>query len=202
MIPIDPSNGYVVCSKCEKRYVEPEAVFRQGPNKLEQCDKCDVCRNLMPHKMFPHHLIVPSELRAKGSIRQSERDDDVKQATEEEASIEELWIESLDPESQSLLLHGKAILKGLPSTARLADLPRAVSEIQWDAIEDRLRDVYELDRLFKNFKSLRGHYQTEVNTVAPIGLITVSLNNCAVQKSLPCMLCRLKLAPISLTFRS
>lgn len=69
------------------------------------------------------------------------------------------------------------------------DLPHATSIIQWQEIESRLRDVYSLERLFRGHDTLQSHYKYGSNTVAPIGLLAVSLNNAAIRQDLPFKFC-------------
>jgi hypothetical protein len=124
-------------------------------------------------KKFPTELIIAENLRQDRS---------------KSTSMQEEWVLQLDEEKQSLLLHSDAMIKILSPRVVLYDLPRARNTVQWDAILERLRDIHSLDRLFQGFSSLQKRYTLEVDTIAPIGLLAVSLNNHAVTSGSPCKL--------------
>jgi hypothetical protein len=102
--------------------------------------------------------------------------------------VEQQWLATLSPEQESLLLHNQSTIQRLPSGVLSSDISRATHSVHWDAITERLRDIYNLGRLFENFQAsgLMERYKTEATTVTPSGLLAVSLNNCANRSRQPC----------------
>jgi len=187
--------GHTICTTCKSRYIEPTDLYVKGPKKGTQRVKCKMCRNEVSSKDFPAHLRVPKDtrtVRAKkfpAHLRVPKDTRTVRAKDSTTPTIEEQWIASLNLEQESVLIHSAKVLKTYVRLGiQVSDLPRATSQIQWDDIVERLRDIYSLHRLFQNFDALQRFYSTEQTTVAPIGLLAVSLNNCAVRSSLPCKL--------------
>jgi len=194
---------HVIC-QCRVRFIAPDDIYKKkGPNKGNQHTKCRVCRGRTPKDKFPADLVVPDHLRPgrkpDASLDSAPDDalddvpndalDDVPDDAPIEQSEESKWLATLSLEQESVLRHNQDVVKRLPPSATLHDLPHANSAIQWQEIESRLEDVYSLDRLFQNYDSIQSHYKVDVNTVAPIGLITVSLNNAAIRQGLPFRFC-------------
>jgi hypothetical protein len=124
-------------------------------------------------KRFPSELLVPK---------------DVQESRKDIPNAQNQCLLQLDVEQQSLLMHSDAVVKSFQPETTLFDLPRAHSDVQWNAIVERFRDIHCLQRLFQGFSALAKKYTIEVNTIAPIGLLAVSLNNHAIQAGEPCEL--------------
>ncbi|OAL49343.1 hypothetical protein IQ07DRAFT_600371 [Pyrenochaeta sp. DS3sAY3a] len=166
-------NPHEICHKCQTRYVRAEDVWKSGPNIGQRHTKCAVCMGITSKKAFPAHLLVPKDIQS--GYQPSE-------------TVEQQWLAMLDAERESLLVHNDAFIASLPSGATLGDLPRATSNVHWDAILDRLRDIHSSEQLFEGFESVRTKYDKKSGMIAPIGLLAVSLNNCAVRSDLPSVL--------------
>ncbi|XP_014555213.1 hypothetical protein COCVIDRAFT_27834 [Bipolaris victoriae FI3] len=165
--------GYKICGECKMRYVTPGDVYPKGKRKGEQQDRCLICRRLKTKKEFPQDLVLSKHERLS------------QKSTLKSPDVVEQWLARLTSEQESVLFHTKSIIGKLPQGTRRPDITRATHHIHWDDVEERLRDIYSLERLFNGFESLMGCYESEVNTVHPIGLIAVSLNNCAIRSEQP-----------------
>jgi hypothetical protein len=180
--PFDASQC-TICEQCNKRYIEPHEVRSKGPKASDKGTKykrCRRCRGGPGAADFPKHLMVPDNLIP--TVRKTHR------ATPQLQASSALWLASLTPDQESILVHDHRMLKRLGPATVLRDLPRATPNIRWGDLSSGLRDIYSLDRLFVGFESLRTQYASEVHTVAPIGFLAVSLNNAAVDNMLPCKL--------------
>ena len=134
----------------------------------------------MKKSEFPAHLMVAVNENMDNGNSTARAEQQMPQ------TMETLWLASLSPEQQSILIHPHAIMARFPPLTALADFPRAPAQIQWEDISNGLRDIYTLNRLFKGFPGLLKDYVTDRDTVSPIGFITVSLNNAAVRQGSPC----------------
>ena len=171
--------GHRICRNCKRRWVQPTEVYKQGKRKGEQQDNCRVCKSDCKASEFPANLVL-----TKDELNFSKKQPEL-------ASLEKQWLDSLTSEQGSVLLHPLATMKALPHGMKNSGISYATHEVHWDAVEERLRDVYLLDRLFVGFETLQKHYKPQENTVHPIGLLAVSLNNCATRSSQPCKSCLL-----------
>lgn len=177
--------GQRICQSCKRRYIDPNDIYTKGKRKDEQQDNCRVCRRISKANEFPKHLVLTREQLA--SLKTQPK----------LASIHQQWLDSLTLEQTSVLLHPRATLTALLPSMQDSGIPYATYRIHWDAVAERLRDIYLLDRLFVGFEALKKHYKTEVTTIHPIGLLAVSLNNCAVRSDQPCKSCLLSLSHLN-----
>jgi hypothetical protein len=182
-LPEQDHTQLTICAQCQKRYVEPNDKYLQGSKKGQLHVKCKFCRKLCKAADFPTQLRLESFLD-----RNAQQDAPSTTAPSKtcQTNAASTWIAALDPEEESLLIHDNSLLRSLPAEALLADLPRAGKSIQWDQIRDRLRDIYSLDRLFTGNEAFQRYYTTETQTVVPICLLAVSLNNAATRSGTPC----------------
>ncbi|KAF2107943.1 hypothetical protein BDV96DRAFT_672779 [Lophiotrema nucula] len=105
------------------------------------------------------------------------------------------WLASLGPERESLLLHGEEMegLSELQKPIVLRDIARAKANIQWSQPNERLRDIFSPERLFRGYEYLqtfwlgRGLFCSKM--VEAIVLVTVLLNNEAITRDLPYKFC-------------
>ncbi|KAJ5056973.1 hypothetical protein J3E74DRAFT_293418 [Bipolaris maydis] len=162
--------GHIICRKCTARYVRPGDYYKKGEKNL----KCEFCRGRVKKSDFPTQLLVSKAVQ----------EENLAKATEEDQ-----WLATLSKEEESLLVHPDKVILGLSAATIPFDLPRATSDVHWDDVQERLRDLYSLERLFKGMESIQTEYNIEANTIAPIGLLVVALNNCAVRSVLPYKLC-------------
>ena len=99
------------------------------------------------------------------------------------------WLATLTSDQESLLIHSDTMINLYSPDVSLHDLPRAAPSIQWQDITIRLRNVHDIPRLFQGYDDVRAKYKSYQNTVTPIGLLAVSLNNAAVCKNSPFKFC-------------
>jgi len=95
----------------------------------------------------------------------------------------EQWRTILGVERESLLRHNDTMLSLLASG--YSDLTCAHASTEWKDLQERLKDIHSLPRLFEKYTHIYPQYTGKGSVISAIELITTSLNNCAVRQGIP-----------------
>ncbi|KAH3938809.1 hypothetical protein HBH98_172500 [Parastagonospora nodorum] len=178
------ASGRTPCVKCRIRYVEHTDKAKKGKAKDQPYSKCQFCRGVVKKGNFPSHLKI-SETESLHKVENHTGSNSA--PTKMQLAI--LWQASITPERESVLIHSEEMMKLFSKDIVLHDLPRATPDILWTQLGDRMRDLYSLESLFGGFASLSASYAFGVNTLSPICLLAVALNNAAVADNSPFKFC-------------
>jgi hypothetical protein len=102
------------------------------------------------------------------------------------------WLGSLTRHREALLIHSWMMtgLTQIDSPIVLQDLGNAHGSIDWTNLNEKIRDVTSIDRIFEGFEMLKDVWTAKLGpkykTISIICLITVSLNDHALTYNLPC----------------